>query len=333
MLFKFLEEIKKITFDRLTEKSFLFVDGVVDVVQIFGGGINCQSVRCTYKDTDIWINTLKCNSEESPTISTGKQPTVSPTSTSSVTTTTSRPSTPNVKSRTTTSRPSTPNVKSRTTISRPATPNVKRRTTTSRPATPNVKSRTTTSRPATPNVESRTTTSRPAPPNVKSRTTTSRPATPNVETRTIRELWEGPTPPGYFDQGWTNNNSESLNHVLKSAINWQSKPLLDLIVTIQEIVEAQFKDLQRALVSRGQYRVADSHKHFGITTTSWVNKTVPERERLTKRFKSYIPPDKRVITSTDGRMNVIKPRALGKKIGQRKRKINERTTTFKKKKD
>ncbi|CAG2238829.1 unnamed protein product [Mytilus edulis] len=105
-------KIKKITFDRLTEKSFLFVDGVV---QIFGGGINCQSVRCTYRDTDIWINTLKCNSEESPTISTGKQPTVSPTSTSSVTATTSRPSTPNVKSRTTTSRPSTPNVKRRTT--------------------------------------------------------------------------------------------------------------------------------------------------------------------------------------------------------------------------
>ncbi|VDI58720.1 Hypothetical predicted protein [Mytilus galloprovincialis] len=88
-------KIKKITFDRLTEKSFLFVDGVVDVVQIFGGG--------------------SINSEESPTISTGKQPTVSPTSTSSVTTTTSRPSTPNVKSRTTTTRPLIPNVKSRTT--------------------------------------------------------------------------------------------------------------------------------------------------------------------------------------------------------------------------
>jgi hypothetical protein len=28
---------------------------------------------------------------------------------------------------------------------------------------------------------------------------------------------------------------------------------------------------------------------------------------------------------------VLKPRPLGKKIGQRKRKINERTTTFKKK--
>jgi hypothetical protein len=33
-----------------------------------------------------------------------------------------------------------------------------------------------------------------------------------------------------------------------------------------------------------------------------------------------------------GAMTVLKPRSLGKKIGQRKRKINERTTTFKKKK-
>jgi hypothetical protein len=47
-----------------------------------------------------------------------------------------------------------------------------------------------------------------------------------------------------------------------------------------------------------------------------------------KRFAGYIPMDKRVISSTDGMMNVIKPRTFGKKIGQRKRKINERTTTF-----
>jgi hypothetical protein len=35
-------------------------------------------------------------------------------------------------------------------------------------------------------------------------------------------------PNGYFNKNWTNNNSESLNRVLKQAIDWQSKPLLDL---------------------------------------------------------------------------------------------------------
>jgi hypothetical protein len=37
-----------------------------------------------------------------------------------------------------------------------------------------------------------------------------------------------------------------------------------------------------------------------------------------------------MITSTDGQMTVIKPRSNCRKIGQRKRNINERTTTYKK---
>ncbi|XP_063438687.1 uncharacterized protein LOC134719629 isoform X2 [Mytilus trossulus] len=98
------DNIIKIKFDRLTEKPFLFIDGDVCVVEILGGGISCPSVRCTSKETEIWINTLKCNSEESSTITTDKQPTISPTSsTSSVTATTlnikrtSRPATLNVR--------------------------------------------------------------------------------------------------------------------------------------------------------------------------------------------------------------------------------------------
>ena len=42
-----------------------------------------------------------------------------------------------------------------------------------------------------------------------------------------------------------------------------------------------------------------------------------------------MPKDKKTVTSTDGAMTVLKPRSLGKKIGQCKRKINERTTTIK----
>ncbi|VDI38014.1 Hypothetical predicted protein [Mytilus galloprovincialis] len=84
--------IKKITFDRLTEKSFLFVDGDVDVVEIFGEA--------------------SANSEESSTITTDKQPTtISPTSSSSSTSSVTVTS-PNVKR---TSRPATSNVESKTT--------------------------------------------------------------------------------------------------------------------------------------------------------------------------------------------------------------------------
>ena len=40
--------------------------------------------------------------------------------------------------------------------------------------------------------------------------------------------------------------------------------------------------------------------------------------------------DKKTVKSTDGQTVIAQPRSLGKKLGQRKRKVNERTQTFKK---
>jgi hypothetical protein len=48
------------------------------------------------------------------------------------------------------------------------------------------------------------------------------------------------------------------------------------------------------------------------------------------QYIMHVPKDKNAVTSTDGTTTAIPPRILGKKIGQRKRTINERTTSFKK---
>ena len=146
----------------------------------------------------------------------------------------------------------------------------------------------------------------------------------------LREQWRADIPSGHFDRSWTNNNSESLNHVLKRAIDWKSQPLLDLVEILKDIVETQFKDVTRALVNMGQYRLADTHRQFQVSKTAWVSKTPEERQRLVKRFRNFVPKDNKTVTSTDGQTTVIPPRTHGKKIGQRKRKVNERTTTFKK---
>jgi hypothetical protein len=80
----------------------------------------------------------------------------------------------------------------------------------------------------------------------------------------------------------------------------------------------------------GQYIIAEGHLQFQVTKTAWMTKTIEERQRFFKRFRNFVPKDKKTATSTDGHLTVIQPRALGKKLGQRKRKINERTTSFKK---
>ncbi|KAK3101791.1 hypothetical protein FSP39_006376 [Pinctada imbricata] len=132
-------------------------------------------------------------------------------------------------------------------------------------------------------------------------------------------------------ENWTNNNSESINHVLKHLANWKSQPLMDLVNAINTYVEAQFKDIRRALVGVGQFRLSKNYQHFEVSKTVWVGKTDQERLRYFNRCRNYNVKDKQIVTSTDGKTKIIAPRAHGKKIGQVKRKRNAKTTTVTKK--
>jgi len=62
----------------------------------------------------------------------------------------------------------------------------------------------------------------------------------------IKEKVQVPFFIGDLQKLWTNNNSESLNHVLKQAIDWKSQPLLDIVNILTKIIKTQFKDLKRA---------------------------------------------------------------------------------------
>ena len=117
---------------------------------------------------------------------------------------------------------------------------------------------------------------------------------------------------------------------MKQAVDWKSKPLLDLVNKLTILIDTQFKDLKKALVGTGQFRLASTHEHFSVKRTVWVSKTNEERGRLYRRFRLYIPKDKKTVTSTDGKLTIVKPRTLGKKVGQKKRKRNEKTLTQKK---
>jgi hypothetical protein len=95
---------------------------------------------------------------------------------------------------------------------------------------------------------------------------------------------------------WTNNNSESLNHVLKQVIDWKSQPLLDILNILTKIIETQFKDMKRALVNTGEYRLCANHKQSSMTKTAWVGKIDEERWKLYRRLRLYIANDKAVFS-------------------------------------
>ena len=64
----------------------------------------------------------------------------------------------------------------------------------------------------------------------------------------LKEKGNKPITAGFVSKTWTNNNSESLNHVLKQAIDWKSKRLLELVKFLSDIEATQFKDLRRAIL-------------------------------------------------------------------------------------
>ena len=133
-------------------------------------------------------------------------------------------------------------------------------------------------------------------------------------------------------ENWTNNNCESLNHVLKQAIDWRSKPLTELVDILQDLATGQFKDLRSAMLGTGEYRLAESHSQFRMTKTEWINKTDAQRNKAFKKFRTFVPFQRNIMTSTDGQSDIVAPRTLGKKLNQQKRKINARTRTNKKRK-
>jgi hypothetical protein len=99
----------------------------------------------------------------------------------------------------------------------------------------------------------------------------------------IHEEWGTESPPGYLDKRWTNNNSESLNHALKRAIDWKSQPVLELVNIVKNLVDTQYKELLRSLVNMGQGRLSETHRQFHVSKSGCLSKN-QERQRLFKRL-------------------------------------------------
>ena len=87
------------------------------------------------------------------------------------------------------------------------------------------------------------------------------------------------SPPGYLDKRWTNNNSESLNHALKRAIDWKSQPLLELVNIVKNLVDTQYKELLRSLVSMGQCRLSETHRQFHVSKSGCLSQN-QERQTI-----------------------------------------------------
>jgi len=137
-----------------------------------------------------------------------------------------------------------------------------------------------------------------------------------------------PARQGKIPTDWTSNNSESANHILKSAASWKLNNLPKFISSWQSIVHSEFKERERAIRDMGNYKLDPSFEHHFVPISSWSCLSEDTQAKKVKRFRT----DKgrshsNEVMSTNGQRSVIKTPTAGKKNNQLKRKRTERTMT------
>ena len=70
-----------------------------------------------------------------------------------------------------------------------------------------------------------------------------------------------PSKLGKIDPNWTSNNSESANHVLKSAVQWKARDMPQFIEMLYDIVNGEEVERGRAVRDMGNFQLAPAFQH------------------------------------------------------------------------
>ena len=127
------------------------------------------------------------------------------------------------------------------------------------------------------------------------------------------------------DSHWTNNNCESLNHVLKQKLDWRPKKLVELIEKLHEVVIQQFSEEKRAIFGMGEFYLDESFQKFCVSRDVWMAKSETWKKKYVRKLRKTTKET--LVRTTDGQSSVQAPTHRGKKPGQRKRRRNTKTTT------
>ena len=111
-----------------------------------------------------------------------------------------------------------------------------------------------------------------------------------------------------------NNNTESMNHVLKQATQWRLHEIPQLIETVSSVATFQLKEIERALLFTGEYILSEPYRKYQGHPLKWVEKSAQERRSILDKFISMRRPSmKSMVSSTDGNLVIPITPSAGKK--------------------
>ena len=124
---------------------------------------------------------------------------------------------------------------------------------------------------------------------------------------------------------WTNNNSESMNNVIKQETNWKIQTIPQLITVLKGIVERQHFDLKASIYGSGNFSLTDIYKRYKVPNSKWK---LLRDESKQKYFRMLLEYSKNHGRNED----LIQKRLKGvaKKPNQSRRIASERVNKSKK---
>ena len=90
---------------------------------------------------------------------------------------------------------------------------------------------------------------------------------------------------------WTNNNCESMNHIIKMEAEWKSMKTPELINLLHSITKLHFSDVRRSLYGGGNYRLAGAFKQCSIKRECWIRF---DEEKKCEVFSDFLKNTKKI---------------------------------------
>eukprot|EP00112_Aurelia_sp_Birch-Aquarium-sp1_P014212 Seg3053.3 transcript_id=Seg3053.3/GoldUCD/mRNA.D3Y31 product="hypothetical protein" protein_id=Seg3053.3/GoldUCD/D3Y31 len=98
---------------------------------------------------------------------------------------------------------------------------------------------------------------------------------------------------------YTTNDNEAANFMLKNALEFDVKKPCEFIEEVRNIIEVQFRNEDRAVFNKGQYRISQQFKHFIIDDLKWSKLTSDQRIGHVKKFVKGGMEDRKNVIDDD----------------------------------
>jgi len=123
---------------------------------------------------------------------------------------------------------------------------------------------------------------------------------------------------GLGPSAWNNNNCESVNHMLKLAVDWKPQRVSVLVNLLRSVVHTQYTDIRRALCGQGEFQLTKEFAGHTVPYSRWVTMSDARQNELFETFMSDtgVKPKSKTITSSDGLLTVKANNRVARKPGQ-----------------